>query len=128
MAGPVKREYLKRVSRPRKHHSEEERAEARRASARKHYKKHRETILAKAKARRVPSYIPKTHGPMFVGPLREHNVRRPRKERSNKGMSRGKTYGPMFIGPLGPKNTRRPRKERSNKGMSRGPRHTALFE
>ena len=90
----VIRREIRRVVHRRKHHSEEARKEAKREAARKYYRKHREEILRKARERRgmgERSRAPrgfKTYGPMFIGPLREHNRRRVRKERSNKGVPR----------------------------------------
>jgi hypothetical protein len=84
MSGPVKREYRKRVSRPRKHHSEAERKEAKREAARKYYKKHREEILRKARARRGSTGV-RRHRSMKIHNLDIQKLNRKRAPRSNRG-------------------------------------------
>ena len=83
MSGPVKREYRKRVSRPRKHHSEAERKEAKRLAARKYYAKHREEILRKARARRGSTGVRRRS--MKIQNLNIMKLNRKRAPRSNKG-------------------------------------------
>ena len=84
MSGPVKREYRKRVSRPRKHHSEAARKEAKREAARKYYKKHREEILRKARARRGSTGV-RRHRSVKIENLDIMKMHRRRTPRSNVG-------------------------------------------